>query len=236
MKKKLLLLPVIVALLAFGVFALLFRPAKGAEIDRRMEAQVDTWQQAQAARPTEITGEETGPYPELKAAMEAYNREIYENGQEALKDSHSYTEELIDLESYGITDGIVGVISVPSVGVSMPLFLGASTDNLAKGFAQLSYTSMPVGGENTACVAAAHRGWDSGKYFRDAEAVQIGDTVELQNLWETLTYRVTEIRVIDPDDSDAILIQAGRDLLILFTCTPYGLPIHRLLIICERVQ
>ena len=172
----------------------------------------------------------------MKAAMEAYNREIYENGQEGLKDSHSYTEKLIDLESYGITDGIVGVISVPSVGVSMPLFLGASTDNLAKGFAQLSYTSMPIGGENTACVAAAHRGWDNGKYFRDAEAVQIGDTVELQNLWETLTYRVTEIRVIDPDDSDAILIQDGRDQLILFTCTPYGLPIHRLLIICERVQ
>ena len=235
MKKKLLLLPVIVALLAFGGFALLYRPAKGAEIDRRMEAQVDTWQQARATRPTEITGEGKEPYPELKAAMEAYNREIYENGQEGLKDSHSYTEELIDLESYGITDGIVGVISVPSVGVSMPLYLGASTDNLAKGFAQLSYTSMPVGGENTACVAAAHRGWDSGKYFRDAEAVQIGDTVELQNLWETLTYRVTEIRVIDPDDSDAILIQEGRDLLILFTCTPYGLPIHRLLIICERV-
>lgn len=236
MKKKLLLLPVIAALLAFGAFALLYRPAKGAEIDRRMEAQVDTWQQAQATRPTEITGEEKGPYPELKAAMEAYNREIYENGQEGLKDSHSYTEELLDLESYGITDGIVGVISVPSVGVSMPLFLGASTDNLAKGFAQLSYTSMPIGGENTACVAAAHRGWDSGKYFRDAEDVQVGDTVLLQNLWETLTYQVTEIRVIDPNDSDAILIQEGRDLLILFTCTPYGLPIHRLLIICERVQ
>ena len=105
--------------------------------------------------------------------MEEYNQAIYENGQEGLKDSHSYTEKLINLESYGITDGIVGVISVPSVGVSMPLFLGASTDNLAKGFAQLSYTSMPIGGENTACVAAAHRGWDSGKYFRDAEAVQI---------------------------------------------------------------
>lgn len=235
MKKKLLLLPVIVALLAFGVFALLFRPAKGAEIDRRMEAQVDTWQQAQATRPTEITGEEKESYPELRAAMGAYNQAIYENGQKGLKDSHSYTEELLALESYGITDGIVGVISVPSVGVSMPLYLGASTDNLAKGFAQLSYTSMPIGGENTACVAAAHRGWDSGKYFRDAEDVQIGDTVELQNLWETLTYRVTEIRIIDPDDSDAILIQDGRDLLILFTCTPYGLPIHRLLIICERV-
>ena len=197
---------------------------------------MDTWQQAQVTRPTEITGEEKESYPELRAAMGAYNQAIYENGQKGLKDSHSYTEELLDLESYGITDGIVGVISVPSVGVSMPLYLGASTDNLAKGFAQLSYTSMPIGGENTACVAAAHRGWDSGKYFRDAEAVQIGDTVELQNLWETLTYRVTEIRVIDPDDSDAILIQEGRDLLILFTCTPYGLPIHRLLIICERVQ
>lgn len=235
MKKKLLLLPVIAALLAFGAFALLYRPAKGAEIDRRMEAQVDTWQQAQATRPTEITGEEKESYPELRAAMGAYNQAIYENGQKGLKDSHSYAEELLALESYGITDGIVGVISVPSVGVSMPLYLGASTDNLAKGFAQLSYTSMPIGGENTACVAAAHRGWDSGKYFRDAEDVQIGDTVELQNLWETLTYRVTEIRIIDPDDSDAILIQDGRDMLILFTCTPYGLPIHRLLIICERV-
>ena len=67
MKKKLLLLPVIAALLAFGAFALLFRPAKGAEIDRRMEAQVDTWQQAQAARPTEITGEEKGTVPGVES-------------------------------------------------------------------------------------------------------------------------------------------------------------------------
>lgn len=236
MKKRLLLLPVIAALLAFGLWALFYRPSKGAELDREMEHQVHTWQQEQATRPGAVTGEKEEPYPELKAAMEAYNREIYENHQEGLKDSSSYTETLFDLEAYGISDGIVGVISVPSVGVSMPLYLGAGTDHLAKGFAQLSYTSAPIGGENTACVAAAHRGWDSGKYFRDAEDVQVGDTVLLQNLWETLTYQVTEIRVIDPNDSDAILIQEGRDLLILFTCTPYGLPIHRLLIICERVQ
>ena len=57
------------------------------------------------------------------------------------------------------------------------------------------------------------------------------------NLWETLTYRVTKIRIITPTDSDSILIRPGRDMLTLLTCHPYvSGGKQRLVVYCERVE
>ena len=41
-------------------------------------------------------------------------------------------------------------------------------------------------------------------------------------LGHTLAYRVTDIRVIDPDDFSVFGIEAGKDEVSLLTCTPYG--------------
>ena len=44
----------------------------------------------------------------------------------------------------------------------------------------------------------------------------------ITNLWETLNYTVSEIKVIEPNEIDEILIQPGHDLVTLLTCHPYG--------------
>ena len=222
-------------LLLLGLGMLFWQPVRGHFQDRLVERQTIAWKEAQAARGAQTGSGEKPIFEELRREMEAYNQDIYKSGQAGLVDAGSYQAQAIDLERYGIEDGFVGLISIPSVGVEMPLSLGATSEHLEKGWAQLTETSMPIGGENTNCVVAAHRGWESGKYFRDAEKVQVGDLVVLENLWETLTYQVVEIKVIQPDEVGAILIQPGRDLLTLFTCTPYGLPTHRLLLYCQRV-
>lgn len=173
-------------------------------------------------------------YPELLAAMEAYNQEIYANRQSELVDEASYQATVIDLSEYGVAEEAVGVISIPKIDVEMALYLGCTTEHMAMGFAQLSQTSMPVGGIDTNCVVAGHRGHQGAPYMRYADQLEIGDSVFLQNFWAVLEYRVVDIQVIAPNEIDKILIQPGRDLLTLFTCTPYGVGTHRLLITCER--
>ena len=66
--------------------------------------------------------------------------------------------------------------------------------------------------------------------------LQVGDTVQLTNLWETLTYTVTDIQIIQPQEVEKIKIQPNRDLLTLLTCHPYASGgRQRHVVVCERV-
>jgi len=176
-------------------------------------------------------------YPQLWQAMADYNAGIVQNGQAELKDAWSYQAEVLDLTQYGLeADSAVGLIRIPDIAVEMPLYLGASYENLANGFAQLSQTSMPIGGSSTNCVVAGHRGWYGMAYMRDVEQLELGDTVYLQNLWETLEYRIGKILLIKPNELESIYVQEGKDLLTIITCHPYGVGTQRYVLICERFQ
>lgn len=92
-----------------------------------------------------------------------------------------------------------------------------------------------IGGVNTNCVIAGHRGWYGADYFRHIDRLQAGDMVTVTNLWETLTYTVVDIQIIQPDQVNRIKIQPGRDLLTLITCHPYASGgRQRLVVYCER--
>lgn len=173
----------------------------------------------------------------LRAAMEAYNLDIYENGQEGFRDAWSYQVPSFDLTEWGLPDNMVAYLRIPAMGVTLPVYLGANTANMAIGAAHLSQTSLPIGGENVNTVIAAHRGmWSGLAMFRDIERLSIGDEIFLTNFWETLTYRVVETKVILPTDTDEVLIQEGRDMVTLITCHPYGNNTHRYAVYCERVE
>lgn len=119
--------------------------------------------------------------------------------------------------------------------VSVPLYVGATEENMARGAAVLGETSLPIGGSNTNCVVAGHRGYNGIPYFREIEKLGLGDEVIVTNTWEQLTYEVTEIKVIEPNELDAVLIQEGKDMLTLVTCHPYrGHARYRYLVYCTR--
>ena len=106
---------------------------------------------------------------------------------------------------------------------------------MADGAAHLSQTSLPIGGPNTNCVIAGHRGWGGAPYFRYLTDLQPGDKVEIRNLWETLSYEVSEIQIIAPNEVESIHIRPGQELLTLLTCHPYASGgRQRYLVICER--
>ncbi len=180
--------------------------------------------------------EESAPYlPDLYAAMQEYNLNLYENGQSGFRDAWSYQQPSFDLTEWGLADNMVGYIDIPQMGVKLPIYLGASTANMRKGAVHLSQTSLPIGGVNANSVIAAHRGSIHGAMFRDIEALEIGDEITITNLWETMTYRVAELKVIRPNETDEVLIQEGRDLVTLITCHPYRHNYQRYVVYCERV-
>ena len=175
-------------------------------------------------------------YPELLAALQEYNRQLYAEKQCNLTDLEACETPATDLTAYGIEDEIIGVLEIPAMKLTMPVYLGASDAHLAAGATVLGNTSAPIGGDNTNCVIAGHRGWRGADYFRHIDRLQAGDTVQVTNLWETLTYTVADIQIIQPHEVDKIKIQQGRDLLTLLTCHPYASGgRQRYVVCCERV-
>ena len=175
-------------------------------------------------------------YPELLADLQAYNRRIYNEKQSGLVDLEACEEPAANLTAYGIEDEIIGVLKIPAMELTMPVYLGASDAHLAAGAAVLGNTSAPIGSNNTNCVIAGHRGWRGADYFRHIDKLAVGDTVRLTNLWETLTYTVADIQIIQPHEVEKIKIQQGRDLLTLLTCHPYASGgKQRYVVYCERV-
>ena len=172
----------------------------------------------------------------LYQLMVQYNKNLYENGQKNLVDAFSYQQVDFSLIEFGFDEEMIGYLSVPKMSIELPIYLGASKDNLANGAAHLTQTSLPVGGINTNAVIAGHRGFSTAAMFRNIEKLELGDKVYLTNFRETLTYQVLEIKIITPNDIDAILIQEGRDLITLITCHPYRHNYQRYVVYCERIQ
>ena len=231
-----------------GLGILLYPFIQGAMVDRQisMNAQAfledkDAQTQSHAIIVPDST-EGTEPevalpdkYPELYLAMQDYNTQIWEEKQSGLCDPWSYEQPSFDLTEYGISDEVFGVISIPALQLEMPIFLGATSQHMADGAAHLSQTSLPVGGNNTNCVIAGHRGYNGASYFRYITDLQVGDTVTITNLWETISYTVTSTDIIEPTDVSKILIQENREMLTLLTCHPYASGgRQRYVVYCER--
>ena len=175
-------------------------------------------------------------YPELLAALQEYNRQLYAEKQCNLVDLGACEEPAADLTAYGIEDEIIGVLEIPAMELIMPVYLGASDAHLAAGAAVLGNTSAPIGGDNTNCVIAGHRGWRGADYFRHIDRLAVGDSVTLTNLWGTLTYTVADIQIIQPHEVEKIKIQPNRDLLTLLTCHPYASGgRQRYVVYCEKL-
>lgn len=176
-------------------------------------------------------------YPELLEALQEYNRQLCTEKQCNLTDLEACETPAADLTTYGIDDEIIGVLEIPAMELTMPVSLGASDTHLAAGAAVLGNTSAPIGGNNTNCVIAGHRGWRGADYFRHIDKLAVGDTVTLTNLWKTLTYTVEDIQIIQPHEVEKIKIQQGRDLLTLLTCHPYASGgRQRYVVYCERTE
>ena len=240
---------VLVTLMLFiaGLGLLLYPYLQGAAADHRITEDANGFLEMVDLTPVtpedtipEATGSaETEPvlYPELLEAMQRYNQQLWEEKQSGLCDPWAYEQPSFTLGDYGLADEIFGVIRIPKLELSMPIYLGATYRHMADGAAHLSQTSLPIGGENTNCVIAGHRGWRGASYFRYITELEAGDEVIITNLWGELRYTVVDTRVIAPNDVKQILIQEDRELLTLLTCHPYASGgKYRYVVYCERTK
>lgn len=132
--------------------------------------------------------------------------------------------------------GIMAYVSIPKLGVELPLYHGISAEVLNVACGHLEGTSLPVGGENTHCVLSAHRGLPHAKLFTELDKMEVGDTFTITVLDRTITYQVDQIKVVRPEEIDDVQIVPGEDLCTLLTCTPYGINSHRLLVRGTRIE
>ena len=176
------------------------------------------------------------PYlDKLYQYMLSRNKELFETGQKSFNSSSSYMYPEIDLKDYGISSKSIGTLEIGKLDLRLSIFLGANDDNMMAGCGHLTNTSYPIGGTNTNCVIAVHRGLGGSDFLRYVEKLEAGDIVRIENFWYTLEYKVTQVRIIAPDDVKPILIQDGKDMLTLYTCHPYGVNSQRYLVYCERI-
>ena len=132
-------------------------------------------------------------------------------------------------------DGMMGIVEIPKIAIKLPIYHGTGDEVLQKAAGHLEGSSLPIGGESTHAVISAHRGLPSASLFTDLDQLEIGDHFLIHVLDETLCYEVDQILVVDPEDTSALAVEDGEDLMTLLTCTPYGVNTQRLMVRGHRV-
>ena len=172
-------------------------------------------------------------YSAIFERAHAYNKALYETNYPLMdyKNVPGYYDTLL------ITDNaMIGYLKIDRIGVELPIYHGTSDDVLNRGVGHLEGSSLPIGGENTHSIMSAHRGLPSSKLFTDLDRMEIGDNFQIIILDQVLTYQVDFIKVIEPTDVSDLQIIEGGDYCTLFTCTPYGINTHRLLVRGARIE
>ena len=187
-----------------------------------------------AAYSQEVSKLDENRYDELWQQAREYNRSLVGRENAYLLDDSQKAEyeRLLDVSGMGI----MGYIEIPSINVSLPIYHGTEESVLQVAVGHLEWTSLPVGGESTHCVLSGHRGLPSAKLFTDLDRLVVGDRFRLGVLDQVLTYEVDQILIVEPQDTEALLIEEGKDLCTLVTCTPYSINTHRLLVRGHRVE
>ena len=189
---------------------------------------------AVAAYAQEVADLNGAEYDALLEAARDYNARVAQRSNTfALTEAEAAEyQSLLNMDG----TGIMGYIEIPNIKLSLPIYHGTEESVLQIAVGHLDWSALPVGGEGTHCVLSGHRGLPSAKLFTNLDQLREGDTFTLRVLDEVLCYEVDQIRVVDPQDTAALLPEPGQDLCTLVTCTPYGVNTHRLLVRGHRIE
>ena len=173
---------------------------------------------------------------ELKKA-EAYNEALLPS---ILPDSFAIADASEEDQTYMNTlniagDEMMGIVEIPKIDIKLPIYHTTKEDVLKQAAGHLEGSSLPIGGKSTHAVISAHRGLPSASLFTDLDQLKKGDHFLIHVLNKTLCYEVDKISVVKPEETSALAVEEGEDLVTLLTCTPYGVNTERLLVRGHRV-
>ena len=173
---------------------------------------------------------------ELKKA-EAYNEALLPS---ILPDSFAIADASEEDQTYMNTlniagDEMMGIVEIPKIDIKLPIYHTTKEDVLKQAAGHLEGSSLPIGGKSTHSVISAHRGLPSASLFTDLDQLKKGDHFLIHVLNKTLCYEVDKISVVKPEETSALAVEEGEDLVTLLTCTPYGVNTERILVRGHRV-
>lgn len=222
-------------LIGAGIFAY---PTISDQWNRYHQSQVIAEYQETMKNPdkeeTQKLWEETKAYNE-KIQKNTFDHDAFSQEEKNLRETDYW--QVLNLDD----NGIMGYLEIPKIQVRLPIYHGTSETVLQIGAGHLYGTNLPIGGEGNHSVIAGHRGLPSAKLFTDLDELETGDVFYIHILDQVLTYEVDQISdMIEKDDMDTLTDRMkqveGEDYVTLFTCTPYGVNSHRLLVRGHRIE
>lgn len=120
-----------------------------------------------------------------------------------------YTDVTSDLYYSG---GYLGTLKIPALDVSVKVYQGTDSAQLAKGAGHFPDTSIWDG---NVCIAGHNRGANC--YFGQIHTLDAGDTIKLTTKLGTRTYAVTSVTKISETDS-SMLTATAENCITLYTC------------------
>ncbi|MDD7516206.1 class C sortase [Ruminococcus flavefaciens] len=168
----------------------------------------------------------------IEAARE-YNKKLAEAENPIIEPEkvHGYNETL-DITG----TGIMGYVTIDKIKVELPIYHGVDDNVLQIAAGHLPGSSLPIGGKGTHAVLSGHRGLPSARLFTDLDKLEEGDIFRITVMSDVLTYQIDQIKTVKPYEIEDLKIDPNKDLCTLFTCTPYGINSHRLLVRGVRVE
>jgi sortase A len=112
------------------------------------------------------------------------------------------------------TDGLIGRIEIPRLGLSAIVIEGTSATTLRRAVGHIRGTALP--GQPGNIGISGHRD----TFFRPLRNIQQNDIITFTTLLGKYRYRVVSTKVVGPYDI-AVLDPSGNEVLTLVTCYPF---------------
>ena len=187
MKRKLIdLLFALIFLIGFGIFAY---PAVSDQWNAyRQSKLISTYEEVMSELEPEDYSREWGTARAFNDAIAQndFTGDAFGSGDTDIEDTE-YWKVLNAAEN-----GVMGYLSIPKIDVRLSVYHGTADDILQTGIGHVSGTKLPIGGDGTHSVLAAHRGLPSAKLFTDLDQMEPGDRFYIHILDEVFAYEVDQ--------------------------------------------
>lgn len=122
-------------------------------------------------------------------------------------------------------------VVIPSISVDAPVGEGTDWESLKFKVGHYPGTANP--GQRGNMVLAAHNDV-YGEIFRDLPDVPVGEVITIYAGDESFRYKVTERRIITPDQVEVMLPTTGPTTTLI-SCYPYLIDTHRIVLFGELI-
>lgn len=170
-----------------------------------------------------------------KEKARLYNERLSSENAIKIDMENGEDENLSYMNVLNIGD-IMGYISIPKIEAYLPIYHGTSENVLQSGVGHVESSSFPIGEKNSHTVLAGHSGLVRAKIFDQINKLKEDDMFFIYMFDEVFAYKINQIKVVLPDNTQDVQIVNGKEYVTLLTCTPYAINSHRLLVRGERIE